>query len=103
MPLKAVRLKSCVPASRRQALACGGVSTPELRAAVPRIKSAKKALRQSIKRAAHNKRQRSALKTAVKRARAETNPETVLSAVRALDRGARKGQIHPNTAARKKS
>lgn len=70
---------------------------------MPRIKSAKKALRQSRKRAIHNKAQRSSIKTAVKKARAEMTPEAVKAATRALDRGARKGQIHPNTAARKKS
>jgi len=70
---------------------------------VPRIKSAKKAMRQARKRTVHNKSQRSAIKTAVKKARADLTTASVLSATRALDRGARKGQIHPNTAARKKS
>jgi small subunit ribosomal protein S20 len=70
---------------------------------VPRIKSAKKAMRQARKRQTHNKSQRSTIKTAVKKARADMSKESVLGAIRALDRGARKGQIHPNTAARKKS
>lgn len=70
---------------------------------MPRIRSAKKAMRQARKRASHNKSQRSAIKTAVKKARADMSPASVLAAIRALDRGARKGQIHPNTAARKKS
>ena len=70
---------------------------------MPRIKSAKKAMRQARKRTVHNKSQRSAIKTAVKKARADLTTASVLSATRALDRGARKGQIHPNTAARKKS
>jgi small subunit ribosomal protein S20 len=61
---------------------------------VPRLKSSKKKL---------NRAQRSAIKTAVKKARATPTAESVKEAARALDRGARKGQIHPNAAARKKS
>jgi len=70
---------------------------------VPRIKSAKKKMRQAAAHLEHNRAQRSAIKTAVKKARAEITPETVRAAMRALDRGATKGQIHRNTAARKKS
>ncbi len=70
---------------------------------MPRIKSAKKAMRQARKRTLHNRAQRSSIKTAVKKARAEMTPETVAEAIRVLDRGARKGQIHRNAAARKKS
>ena len=70
---------------------------------MPRIKSAKKRMRQSRARTAHNRTQRSAVKTAVKRARAETTKESVANAMQALDRGARKGLIHRNAAARKKS
>ena len=70
---------------------------------MPRIKSAKKKMRQAAARLEHNRAQRSAIRTAVKRARAEGTPETVRAAMRALDRGATKGQIHRNTAARKKA
>ncbi len=70
---------------------------------MPRIKSAKKALRQARKRTVHNRSQRSAVKTAVKKARAAMSSESVAAAVSALDRAARKGQIHRNAAARKKS
>ena len=70
---------------------------------MPRIKSAKKRMRQARARSAHNRTQRSAIKTAVKRARAETTKESVASAMKTLDRGARKGLIHRNAAARKKS
>ncbi len=70
---------------------------------VPRIKSAKKRMRQTIARTAHNRTQKSAIKTAVKRARAETTTENVANAMKTLDRGARKGLIHRNAAARKKS
>jgi small subunit ribosomal protein S20 len=70
---------------------------------VPRIRSAKKRLRQSIARTKANRAQRSIIKTAVKKARQETTAETVREAASALDRGARKRLIHPNAAARRKS
>lgn len=70
---------------------------------MPRIKSAKKRMRQARARTEHNRAQRSAIKTAVKKARTETNQETVAKAMQTLDRGARKGLIHRNAAARKKS
>ena len=70
---------------------------------MPRIKSAKKRMRQTIARTAKNRTQKSAIKTAVKRARAETTKDNVASAMKTLDRGARKGLIHRNAAARKKS
>jgi small subunit ribosomal protein S20 len=70
---------------------------------VPKIRSAKKKMRQSRARAEHNRAQRSAIRTAVKKARAQLTPEAVAQAVRLLDRGARKGQIHRNAAARKKA
>jgi small subunit ribosomal protein S20 len=70
---------------------------------VPRLKSAKKKMRQARARVEHNRAQRSAIKTAVKKARAETTAASVRAAMRALDRGASKGQIHRNTAARKKA
>lgn len=70
---------------------------------VPKIKSAKKQLRQARAHTKVNRAQRSAIKTAVKKARANPSPESVRAAARALDRGARKGQIHPNAAARRKS
>jgi small subunit ribosomal protein S20 len=70
---------------------------------MPRIKSAKKRMRQARARTEHNRAQRSAVKTAVKKARTETTKDTVGQAMVALDRGARKGLIHRNAAARKKS
>ena len=70
---------------------------------MPRIKSAKKRMRQARARTEHNRAQRSAIKTAVKKARSETNQENVAKAMQTLDRGARKGLIHRNAAARKKS
>ena len=67
------------------------------------IKSAKKDMRKSRAAAVRNRAQRSALRTALKKARAgESTSETVLDAVSLLDRAARKGLIHPNKAARHK-
>ena len=70
---------------------------------MPKIRSAKKRMRQARTRALRNRSQRSAVRTAVKKARQEPTAETVAAAVRTLDRSARKRLIHPNAAARKKS
>lgn len=71
---------------------------------MPNIKSAKKDLRKSRAAATRNKAQRSALRTAVKKAKAgKASADERLSAVSLLDRAARKGLIHRNTAARQKS
>ena len=64
-------------------------------------------MRQDRKRNAHNRTQRSRLKTAVKKVTSETDPqkaETELKETSAmLDRMASRRLIHPNKAARKKS
>jgi len=74
---------------------------------VPRIKSAKKAMRQARARFTHNRAHRSALRTALKHVRqaasAAAAAQAYALAVRLLDRAARKGLIHPNNAARHKS
>ncbi len=74
---------------------------------MPRIQSAKKAMRQARRHTIVNRAQRSALRTALKRVRsAPTKQEAALAyaaAVRLLDRAARKGLIHKNNAARNKS
>jgi small subunit ribosomal protein S20 len=71
---------------------------------VPNIASAKKNLRKSRAAEVRNRAQRSALRTAMKKAKsAESNEEMRLAAVRLLDRAARKGLIHKNAAARQKS
>jgi len=74
---------------------------------VPRIKSAKKAMRQARAHYHTNRAQRSALRTAVKRVREAASADQASvaygAAVRLLDRAARKGLIHPNNAARHKS
>ena len=74
---------------------------------MPRIKSAKKAMRQGRAHTLHNRAQRSALRTALKRVRSATSADQATQAYRAavqlLDRAARKNLIHRNTAARHKS
>ena len=71
---------------------------------MPNIASAKKNLRKSQAAAIRNRAQRSELRTALKKARgAEASAEAKETAKRLLDRAARKGLIHKNTAARHKS
>ena len=75
---------------------------------MPRTRSAKKAMRQTKARTAVNRAQRSALRSAVKKAKSATGtPEEQQAAVREaerlLDRASRKNIVHPNTAARTKS
>ena len=74
---------------------------------MPRIKSAKKALRQGRAHAELNRTQRSRLRGAVKRVRTATTADAAKSAyteaIQLLDRAARKRLIHPNNAARHKS
>jgi len=71
---------------------------------VPNIASAKKNMRKSRAAQARNRAQRSALRTALKKAKAEgASAEERLNAVSILDRAARKGLIHRNAAARQKS
>lgn len=74
---------------------------------MPRIKSAKKARRQSVVHAERNRAQRSRLRGAVKRVRSATTAAAAQAAyadaVELLDRAARKRLIHPNNAARHKS
>lgn len=77
-----------------------------------RTASAKKQARAGVRRAARNRAVRSEVKTLVVKARrsltggpvAESDRhEMTLDAVRALDRAASKGILHPNNAARRKS
>jgi small subunit ribosomal protein S20 len=71
---------------------------------VPRIASAKKNMRKSRAAAVRNRAQRSALRTALKKGRADSSsPADVQNAVSTLDRAARKGLIHKNKAARHKA
>jgi small subunit ribosomal protein S20 len=74
---------------------------------VPKIRSAKKQMRQSRKHRVVNRNQRSTLRTAIKDVRSAasaTDAQTAYKAVeQLLDRAARKGLIHKNSAARHKS
>ena len=71
---------------------------------VPNIASAKKNMRKSRAATVRNRAQRSALRTALKKAKAaDATAETKLAAAKLLDRAARKGLIHRNNAARNKS
>ncbi len=71
---------------------------------MPNIPSAKKNMRKSRAAAIRNRAQRSSLRTAIKHARSEeAGPKERLKAISLLDRAARKGLIHRNTAARHKS
>ena len=71
---------------------------------MPNIASAKKNMRKSRAATVRNRAQRSALRTALKKAKApDASAEVKLAASRMLDRAARKGLIHKNNAARHKS
>ena len=71
---------------------------------MPRIASAKKNMRKTRAATVRNRGQRSTLRTALKTAKATTaSPTEKTKAVQLLDRAARKGLIHKNTAARHKS
>jgi small subunit ribosomal protein S20 len=73
---------------------------------VPRIKSAKKRMRQGKTHAVLNRTQRSKLRTAIKKVRSAPATEAQAAydeAVQLIDRAGRKRLIHPNAAARQKS
>jgi len=71
---------------------------------VPNIASAKKNMRKSRAANLRNRAQRSALRTALKRAKTPgSSAADKLAAVSLLDRAARKGLIHANSAARHKN
>lgn len=73
---------------------------------MPRIKSAKKRMRQAKTHTTLNRTHRSQLRTAIKKVRAAAAPEAQTAyaeAVQLLDRAGRKRLIHPNAAARQKS
>lgn len=76
---------------------------------MPNIKSAKKRVVVSLANNERNKAERSALRTAIKKAEAATlakasdAEDAVKQAVVKIDRAAGKGLIHKNNAARKKS
>lgn len=71
---------------------------------MPNIASAKKNMRKSRAATVRNRAQRSTLRTALKKGKAEGASEAdQRQAVSLLDRAARKGLIHRNNAARLKS
>ncbi len=71
---------------------------------MPNIASAKKNMRKTRAATVRNRAQRAALRTALKKAKATAaSPADRLAAVTLLDRAARKGLIHRNSAARHKS
>lgn len=74
---------------------------------MPRIQSAKKALRKSKSAAARNKAQRSELRSALKKVRAATTKaeaeKALVAASSLLDRAGRKNLVHRRNAARMKS
>ncbi len=77
---------------------------------MPNTSSATKALRQSIKRRAHNRTLRSALRTTLKNCRKTiesgdqaASQQALTLASKKLDQAAAKNLIHKNTAARTKS
>lgn len=71
---------------------------------MPNLASSKKDMRKSRARAVRNRAQRSALRTALKKAAAPAaTSEEQATAVTLLDRAARKGLVHKNNAARQKS
>ena len=71
---------------------------------MPNIQSAKKNMRKTRAATVRNRAQRSALRTALKKARnPESSADERTTAVSLLDRAARKGLIHKNAAARHKS
>lgn len=74
---------------------------------MPRIKSAKKRMRQASAANIRNKASRSALRTAIKKVRSATSGAEATTAyaeaIRLLDRAGRKSLVHRNTAARQKS
>ena len=71
---------------------------------MPNIQSAKKNMRKTRAATVRNRAQRSALRTAMKKANSpEASADERLRAVQLLDRAARKGLVHRNAAARQKS
>lgn len=74
---------------------------------MPRLKSAKKAMRKSRAANERNRARRSQLRTAIRKVRSAANAKEAkaayLEAERLLDRAGRKNLVHRNTASRTKS
>jgi len=103
-----VKVKQRLDIGARRPLASAFATTAKscifLETSVPNIASAKKNMRKSRAAQARNRAQRSALRTALKKAKIEgASAEERARAITLLDRSARKGLIHKNAAARQKS
>ena len=76
---------------------------------MPNNAAAKKRMRQEQKRRLHNRSIKSLVRTQITKARSaiatgdDTSEEAVRAAISELDRAAKKGVIHRNNAARRKS
>ena len=70
---------------------------------MPRIKSAKKAMRGSLKKRDQNRETKKNFKSALKKAKESRQKKDIAKAVSLLDRAAAKNVIHKNKAARLKS
>jgi len=77
---------------------------------MPNIQSAKKRMRQNVKRRLHNRRVKSTVRTqlgkfrsALERGDAEAARQEFLAAARSLDKAVTRGVVHKRTAARRKS
>lgn len=70
---------------------------------MPIIKSAKKALRSSLRKREGNIERKDDLKRSLKDFKKVPTPEALSKAYQALDKAAKKGIIKKNTASRKKS
>lgn len=76
---------------------------------MPNTRSAAKRLRQSIKRRVRNQAVKSAMKTAIRKCQRAAQRDIgeawrlLPLAQKAIDKAAKKGAIHPNQAARRKS
>ena len=99
----AVKISFCTVAFRRPWI------LPKEVFGLPNIKSAKKRVLIAEARNARNKAEKSALKTAIKKANAaidanaEDKTQAVQFACKKIDQAAAKNLLHKNTAARKKS
>src|SRR5690606_18520658 len=97
-------LPRCWRCASGAATSLRGISETVLEILLPNIKSAKKDMRKARAATIRNRAGRSALRTALKRASApEATEEQRRHAITLLDRAARKGLIHRNAAARRKS
>ena len=70
---------------------------------MPNIKAAVKWVRQSEKRTVRNLDTKTRLKTLFKKAASSNDPALIAGVEGQFDKAAKKGIIHPNKAARKKS